>query len=191
MKEMFLAMDVSLETVEKFVLIQEDLDPVIKARGGRVIWFEAPELRVPLMSLGALESDLTFSVCEVVEKLTASLVPFKVSVEGVFAYPDATRPNLLMAKLTLGADLILSLKKVLDAHLGGLGLETQAEAAFEAMVPLGRVLTPSQRVDLSDVMVEAECLDFGESYIKNVMLIQTSLESRRASAQVYRRFTLG
>lgn len=191
MKEMFLAMDVSLETVERFVLVQEDLGPVIKARGGRVIWFEAPELRVPLMSLGALEPDLTFSVCEVVEKLTASLVPFKVAVEGVVAHPDATRPNLLMAKLTLGADLILSLKKVLDAHLGGLGLETQAEAAFEAVVPLGRVLTPSQRVDLSDVMVEAERLNFGESYIKNVMLIQTSLETRRASSQVYRRFTLG
>lgn len=190
MSEAFLGLDVSLEAVEQLVLIQEDLAPVVRARGGVARWVEAPEMRLVLKALGPLDPALYYDVCETVGKLASSLVPFKVSLQGVCFDPDPRRPRLVLARVGLGAELIGSLRQVLDGHLGALGLPVDPRP-FEPVVQLGRVLTPGGPVDLTDVAAELRDLDFGESYVKNVMLSQTSQAERGPQRLVHRRFILG
>ncbi len=190
MKEAFLAVDVSLETVERLVLVQEDLAGLIKARGGKVRWVEPARMHLQLKSLGWIDPALLFDVSEVVGRLAGALVPFKVSVKGLVAYPSPRQPRLLLAKIEQGADLVGQLHKVLEKHLGAMGIESSEARPYEAVIQVGRVLTPKGTVDLSDAMEEVKGLDFGESYVKDVMLLVSSLQGS-PQAVVHKRFALG
>ncbi len=190
MREAFVAADVSLESIERLVLVQEDLGPVIVSRGGEPRWVAAPSMHLTLKALGSMDDALIYDVAQTISKLTASLVPFKVSVEGLFAHPTPARPRLLMSRVGAGAELIERLQKVIEAHLYGIGVEHDPRP-FSPIIQVGRVRTPSRAVDLSDVMATTATLDLGESYIKNLMLLQTELGPRGPQATVYKRFPLG
>ena len=190
MREAFLAVDVSLEAIEDLVLVQEDLGPLIESRGAQARWIEASSMHLGLKSLGRVDEALLFDICEVVSALASSLVPFKVSVKGLHAHPGPKCPRVLFSRIDQGAELIGRLRQVLDAHLGGIGIEGD-HRPFAPMVHVGRVLTAQAVVDLSDVLEEAGGLEFGDSYIKNMMLLQTELTSKGPRTSVHRRFVLG
>jgi 2'-5' RNA ligase len=189
MREAFLAVDVSLEMVERIVMVQEDLSPLVKERGGRSRWVSAPNIHLTLKSIGEVDEALLVDICEVVEKLASSLVPFKVSVKGLGFFPSMQMPRVLCSRVDQGLELVERLQKVLDNRLLSIGI-AKDERPFEAMLHIGRVLTPDGSIDLSDLEGTDE-VDFGHTYIKSIMLVQTELSKKGPGERTYRRFVLG
>lgn len=190
LEPMVLAFDVSLETVEQMVLLQEDLDGEIRAQGGVPRWVPAPELRVALRYFPVLDRALQTRVEETIEKIAGALVPFRVTMRGLRAWPSAARPRLLEVGLGAEAELVEGLYRVFQLHLGRLGLSADPRP-FQPGVRVGRVLTPSDPVALEALVRSFSETDFGGSYVRDLMLCRGSLGRRGPSWEVVRRFSLG
>ena len=185
-----MALDVSLDCVEKLVLVQEELEPWLLERRAKVRWMEAPAMHVGLKVLRRVDASLVANISDVVSGVTSNLVPFKVSVKGIHALPSADVPRLLMAHLELGQDLVEGLRQVIEAHLDRIGVQPDPRP-YRPVIVLGRVLTPKCRVDVTDGIAQLRELDMGASYIRNVTLFGTVLRGRSPHTEVLRRFPLG
>ena len=190
MREAYLAVDVSLEMVERMIMVQEELAPLVKERGGEGRWIAAPNIHLTLKSFGAIDEALLVDISEVVERLASSLVAFKVSVKGLGFCPSPETPRVVVAKIDQGIELVERLQKVLDSHILGIGIAKDIRP-FEPMIHIGRVLTSGESVDLGDVQEQTTGLEFGDSYVKSMVLLQTELTKKGPRTTIYRRFVLG
>jgi 2'-5' RNA ligase len=183
--------DLSLDTVERLVLAQEELDGPLRDLGAKVRWFEAPELRVSLVVLGQVKEEFHFDLADSIRAVAEALVPFKVSLSGICAYPSPTIPRLLHSEVTLGSDLVTGLQKVLTVRLDRLGIAVDG-SEFKPWVVLGRCRSEEGGIDVAEALERSADMDFGSSLVTGVLLLERPLGPRGPRpSSVIRRFPLG
>ncbi len=185
-----LALDIDLRMAERLTLVQEELGPWLEAQGALARWRPAPQLRLPLKVIHEMEEALVPLVDEVITEMVAPLVPFKVEFEGLGVLPSPQTPRLLTVRASKGRDLILNLRKLLESRLEALGLPMDSRP-FEGDLPLGRLCTPGPAVDLGAATPAMQALDFGESYVRSIMMVQTLKGPRGPLSEVLGRYSLG
>lgn len=187
MRNHSLALDVSLDCVEKLALMQEEISPWLEQHGARPAWADAAAMRVGLVSLDAVDDAMLMGIADSVERVTTNLVPFRISVRGLRCVPE-TGPRVVLAPITMGGELVDGLRKVIGTHLEKLGLAAE-DREFIPSVFVGRLLAPSGRAGA--LPAEMGAYDFGDSQVRSVVLLRHELTAREATTLVYKRFPLG
>lgn len=189
-----LAFELSLESVEELLLLQEELDGPLQERDGvQVHWSEPTLIQVSLKTLGALEPALWLRVCDLVEHVASSLVPFKVGLGPVQAHPSAHQARLLLARLEMGSELAEGLHKVLEEYLERIGIPKDPRPFWPGAI-LGHVAVHSGPPLDASAMLTAAALDapsMGETFVRDLVLYRGQLKRGKPQWQVYRRFALG
>lgn len=185
-----LGLDIDLRVAELLALIQEELSPWMEAQGAQPRWIPPTQLRLPLKVMRGVDEALLPQVQHSVDQITGALVPFKISLRGVQILPEPGIPRLLAAQVEMGAELVANLRKVLETRLELLGLPLDPRP-FLPLIPLGRILTPEQTLDMSQGVAPLQALDLGTSYVRSLVLWHSDLGPERARTRVLARSVLG
>ena len=187
MRTYSLALDLSIESVEKITLLQEELAPWFEQFGIRPSWVHADSIRLGLKSLDGVDDELLNAVSATVSGVTAKLVPFRISVREVHCLPE-DNPRLVFAQIDNGSVLVDGLRKVIEAHLEKLGIPKD-DRPYQPMVLIGRLPSPRQAIALPQT--EIGDFNFGDSSVPHICLLRHELLKRKSRTSVIRRFPLG
>lgn len=183
-----LAFELSLESAEALVVQQEELDAHLRAAGVQASWVEAERLRVPLKWMPHLEPAMQERLEEAVSHVTQALVPFKVDMHGLLAWPSPEVPRVLYAAAGEGRELVMGLQQVLEVHLERIGVLPDPRP-FQPWVVAGRVPTPKGRVSVAEALEGP--VGLGSSLIRHVVLHRVDQDRWGVRRQVVKRFRLG
>jgi len=187
-----LGFELSLESVEELILMQEALDePLAALEGASVRWAEPTMIQVSLKSLGALDPALWVRVGELVDHVATSLVPFKVELGPVTALPAPTGARLLQARLEMGAELAQGLHKVIEEYLERIGITKDPRPFFPGAILGVLGSATGAPVDLGEALAAHEGKRMGETFVRDLVLYRGQLKRGRPQWRVQRRFPLG
>lgn len=181
--------DLSLSVSENLALVQEDLAPLLAQRGAEVRWVPAAQLHVALKLVGRVERSLIPRVRDKLSAVVGAIDPFEFAVEGVEVFPDGSCPRQLLGRVGEGREQLEELAARVDAALAELGL-AQERRPYRPDVLLGRLRTPQERVDLSDVVAALGELPLGRSLVRDATLLESHLTPKGSQLQVLARSLL-
>ena len=182
----FVGVDLDLTVCEKLVLVQEDLLPIVRDRQAKVRWVPAPNLHLTLKFIGETEDAMIHRIRDVLNAIAAEQDPFSLVLSGVGAFPDAKKPRILYAASTKGTEDVKALAGAVESALVDIGLPAETRA-YSPHVTLGRVKTPSRRLDVSDVVEALGELPLGTTEIRDLILFKTHMGTRGAHYEVVSR----
>jgi 2'-5' RNA ligase len=186
----FVAFELAIPTVERLVLLQEDLAKPISDLGAKPRWTDPENLHLTLKFIGDVEQTLVFRVREALGALAQVQSSFQVSTIGTGCFPDCATPRVVWAGCGEGAHAVHSLQQTVESYLDDMGIPSEARP-FRPHVTLGRIRTTRNRVDLSQVIAPYAETDFGTSTINAFSLYESQLGVKGVSYRVLARFPLG
>ena len=187
MARLFVAADLSVNVVERLVLLQRHVEA---AQLDRVRWVEPGNIHVTLKFLGEVGEELVPFVSEVLRDLSRPLFPFEVTCCRLDAFPDLEQPQVLWAGLDAsGAEVMGLLRQTIEQGLSELGFAPDARP-FVPHLTLGRV-KGTDAVQLVEEVKRHRTVDFGVSYVKDLVLFESVRTPRGTSYLVRERFSLG
>ncbi len=131
----FIAVEPGKAIRSRCVSLQETL-----ARSGtEVKWVEPDNLHLTLLFLGEVDERDLLPVCRAVAAVCAELERIDLSVEGVGAFPNPSRPRTIWAGVGAGAAELIALHDALEPPLMELGCYRREERKFSPHLTLGRV----------------------------------------------------
>jgi 2'-5' RNA ligase len=179
---LFIAIDVSIEVVENLVLLQEDLQPLIKELGGRPKWLEADNIHLTLKFVGDIDPALMFTIRDELRDMGKTHSPFSFDSQGTGCFPNETRPRIVYAGIGSGLDEINVLREEIENRLEEKGI-TKDSRTFIPHISVGRIKTRNKEVNLSEVIAPYVETDYGTSQIAEVLLFESRLDP---SGPIYR-----
>jgi 2'-5' RNA ligase len=182
----FLCIDLNIHVCEQLMLIQEQLGPIITEGGAAPQWIPPAHIHLTLKTLGAVGRGLVRPVQDTLRQALAAIPTFKITAKQIGAFPSGQSPRLLYAQVTQGEEPLMALREVVEAALEGLGVARDRKP-FLPYVTLGRVLTPTQPIDLSGVLRALADLPLGSSEVRDVAIMQSHLTPKGAQHQVLSR----
>jgi 2'-5' RNA ligase len=190
MPRLFLAVDLAISVVERLAVLQREWSQRIDDEDVRIKWVDPANIHVTLKFLGETEKTLVPMLEEVLADLARPLFPFEVSCQRVGAFPNPRRARILWAGLDpKGAEVMALLPQAIERDLEPLGFARDARE-FHPHVTLGRVKS-KKRYDMSPIVDEFADFDFGQSYVKDIILYESTLTRKGAEYTVLNRFPLG
>ena len=150
----------------------------------RVAWVPPPNMHITLKFLGNVERH---SLPLLGEKLARSLEgrsPIPISLTGLGAFPDASKPRVLWMGIGNGAEAIGELAAHVDEALSELGFERESRE-FHPHLTLGRVKQGS-----ADLVSEKAEQHFGDCLAREVTLYESRLQRKGAEYNVIVRIPL-
>ncbi|OIP39077.1 MAG: 2'-5' RNA ligase [Deltaproteobacteria bacterium CG2_30_63_29] len=188
-KRVFAGIEIDLRVCEKLVLVQEDLQGLIRQRLGKVTWVRPQNLHVTLKFVGEVEASLVERLQGAVATTAGKVEPFSFKTSGVGAFPEGNRPRILYSPITEGVDELVSLARGLDEAFSELGIAREAKD-FVPHITLGRVKTPQVRIEMTDVVAALSELPLGTTMVRDVVLFESLLGPRGVRYEVLGRHTL-
>lgn len=189
MKRLFIAVDLSIRVVERLANLQTQLDGRLDD-GVRVKWTEPQNIHLTLKFLGDTDDALVPMLRDVLSNLVGPLFPFEVESRGIGCFPRPDKPRILWAGFDgQGAEVLTLLQQALERDLADLGIEEE-NRAFKPHVTLGRVKS-RQKPSLEHVFDGFRDASWGKSYIKDLILFESTLDHTGATYHVIDRFPLG
>ena len=144
----------------------EQLRPV----GRDVSWVARDNLHVTLKFLGHVAP----------ERLDlATVAGFELAIAGLGAFPSPTRPRVLWAGLTSGADAAATLARSIDGALAAHGFARE-DRPFSGHVTLGRVRQPGRDERLAAALAAGARHQFGRLAVDRLALMRSELSPRGA-----------
>ncbi|MFU8802739.1 MAG: RNA 2',3'-cyclic phosphodiesterase [Bradymonadaceae bacterium] len=192
MKRLFLAVDLSITVVEEIILFQEDLRKKIHAHDDSVDvrWVEAPNIHLTLKFLGPTEAPLISMIRNTVENLANPLFPFEVECREVGCFPSPKKPRIIWAGLDKKSSEVLGLlQQAVERDLAELGIAEESRE-FKPHITLGRIKS-TRAPELESILADYAGIQFGRSYIKDLVLFESILDHRGPRYEVIERFALG
>jgi 2'-5' RNA ligase len=102
---------------------------------------------------------------------------FEAAVRGLGAFPTPTRPRVIWAGVSEGADTMVELAGRVDTALAVLGFPPEARP-FSPHVTLGRVRVPRRDPALAEALAGGEGREFGRVRVGRVALMQSRLSPK-------------
>lgn len=190
MPRLFIAVDLAISVVERLTLLQREWADRIDDDDVRIKWVKPANIHMTLKFLGKTEPPLVPMLEEVLADIVKPLFPFEVACQRIGAFPEPRRPRILWAGLDpKGSEVMALLPKAIERDLEPLGF-ARDDRDFHPHVTLGRVKS-RQRCDMREIVDEFSDLDFGQSYIKDMILYESRLTGDGAVYTVLNRFPLG
>jgi len=136
-------------------------------------------LHLTLKFLGQVGEERIGPIVDALTRAVSSTKAFEARVQGLGAFPSLTRPRVVWAGVTEGADQMVDLAGRVDAALAALGFAPDARP-FSPHVTLGRVRQPGRNPALADALQAAAGREFGRIRIAGASLMRSELSPRGA-----------
>lgn len=191
MKRLFIAFDLAIPVVERLSVFQEDFQALRAEHDGvRVRWTNPENIHLTMKFLGDTEDALVPMLRETLSELVTPLFPFEVEANGVGFFPSPKKPRVIWSGFDpQSAEVLSLLQQALERDLEELGFEKE-NRPFRPHVTLGRVKSRN-KPDFTEFSDKLEGRSFGKSYIKDVILYESTLGSDGPTYTVIDRFALG
>jgi len=185
-----LGIEPDLKLAERLTFIQEDLGKIIESRHARVRWTRPEWLYFPIKFLGQIEESDVPEVCRLIESAVHKVKPFMISTAGLEAYPSAACPRIISVSMRQGVEALEELRETLEQSfmMSTLRMDNRP---FKPQIMLGRISTPTEKVDLTDCMQAIGDLNFGYSEIREIVMYGADLLYSGAEYNVISRHNLG
>lgn len=188
MARLFIATDIAVAVVERLALLQAELTERL-GEDAAVRWVEAPNIHVTLKFLGDVDEALFPMLGEALCELVRPLFPFEVRCCRLGAFPDLEQPRILWAGLDdKGAEVMGLLRQMIERDLSELGF-TQDDRDYLPHLTLGRIRSLAS-TSVSELLSFTD-VDFGSSFIKDIVLFESQLHPDGPRYVVRQRFPLG
>lgn len=191
MKRLFLAVDLSIQVVERLVMLQDAMATRLRDRPDvEVRWVDAPLIHVTLKYLGEAPDTMVPELTRKLEALVRPLFPFEVQCRGFGAGPEPGRARLLHTELDHnGAEVMGLLRQAIERDLDAIGFPAERRP-YHPRITLGRLRAP-RAVDLATLVDEFAEIHIGSSYIRDIALFEAELTRNGPVYRVLNRFPLG
>lgn len=182
----FLAVNTSLDMIERLRDLQHKLRPKAQAAGLTVAWVPPPNMHVTLKFLAEIPEESVYSIADLLREQLASRNSFSLTVRGVGAFPSPLQPRVIWVGLHGLDEVLEKLAQDIDQCLSerlGFAPETRP---FRAHLTLGRV-----KQGQGDFINEFAGIDLGTCVINEVVLYQSVLQRSGAEYRALARIPLG
>jgi len=153
----------------------EQLRPV----GRDVSWVARDNIHVTLKFLGHVEPERLDLAVSALARVAATVAGFELAIAGLGAFPSPTRPRVLWAGLTSGADAAATLARSIDGALAAHGFARE-DRPFSGHVTLGRVRQPGRDERLAAALAAGARHQFGRLAVDRLALMRSELSPRGA-----------
>ena len=185
----FIGIELSLGVCEKLSIVQEDLRPLVKERGGKVKWVEVDNIHLTLKFLGERHYENLLHVRDLMRGVAAKVKPFWLELEGLGGFPEDKEPRVLFAKVKEGEAALAKLVEGLDEALEGAGIQRDSRP-FHPHVTLGRVNQEKYPLSLEDVIEALGSVPLGRTEVLECILYESVLGSNGPQYRVVERAQL-
>jgi RNA 2',3'-cyclic 3'-phosphodiesterase len=144
-----------------------------------VAWVAPANLHLTLKFLGHVDERRLEEIAAGLRGAAAGLPAFDAVVEGLGAYPSATRPRVVWAGVAGGAPGLTELAGRVERACAGLGFPPETRP-FSPHITLGRVRVPRRAARLTDLLGAAARAEFGRSRVEGLAVMESELSPRGA-----------
>jgi RNA 2',3'-cyclic 3'-phosphodiesterase len=151
----------------------------LRGRAGAlsVSWVAPDNLHVTVKFLGGIDPTRVPALVTALLGAAAAVAPFTIEVAGLGAFPSATRPRVVWAGISRGAETLTVLAARIDDALAGRGIPRETRA-FSPHVTIGRVRESRRAPELAQALGDAR--PFGHVRVDTITLMRSELSPRGA-----------
>ena len=186
---LFIAVEPCLDVVDKLLLLQKDLDPIIASRKANVRWITPENIHLTMKFIGEVEEFLIPSIGDALSEIALKHQQFQMNTVGIGAFPKGGQPRIIYAGVNIGVKNLMVLNEDLDTRLSALGIAPE-QRPFKAHLTIGRIKTRKPTIDLTDVLKALENIVFGHTRISELVLFKSTLTPKGAIYRVLKRIQL-
>ncbi len=147
-------------------------------------WVVAGNIHLTLKFLGNVAADKQLALQNAVAAACAGTPPFVLKLNGVGAFPNVNRPNVVWVGVEGDVGTAIKLAQKIDQACTALGFPRE-ERALSPHLTLGRVkrdASSRERQQISEMLAKAQARDLGECRIERVSIMKSEL---KPSGSVY------
>ena len=144
-----------------------------------VAWVNPGNIHLTVKFLGNVAQDRSDALVAALTSAVGDVAAFDATIHGVGAFPSLTRPRVIWAGATDGADAMVEVARRVDEALAPIGFPRE-ERPFSPHATLGRVRRPGSNPALTDALRAQEARDFGRMHVASLRLMRSELSPRGA-----------
>ena len=183
----FIAVEISSEVRRSAVELIDRLQSIPMD----VKWVVPENLHVTLKFLGDVELTETARICDAMKRAVTDLDPFVLTLGGVGAFPNLSRPNTIWLGALDDDRPMVELHKNLEIRLQKLGFRREGRR-FQTHLTIGRVRRAGPVAkNLGDRLRELADYEAGKTRVDQIVLFSSQLTSDGPIYQVLGRAKLG
>lgn len=151
--------------------------PLKRGAGNSVKWVNPEIIHLTLKFLGNISDYQVEPITAAMQTATAGTHPFILRLQGVGAFPNMNRVQVIWAGLNGNLDVLLNLQKSLDANLANLNFPPERRP-FSPHLTLGRVRESANLADIQNISKNLAALkiETGQQFeVKSLDLMQSQL----------------
>ncbi|MFC1901199.1 RNA 2',3'-cyclic phosphodiesterase [Chloroflexota bacterium] len=173
---------IAIELPDELKLKLGQIEANLKTEGqSGVKWVNPDSIHLTLKFLGNIAADRTGEITVAIEKSIQGLSPFQLKAEGLGAFPNLRRVNVVWVGLHGDMEKLKALQQKLESNLEPLGFPPESRA-FTAHLTLARVnnrASPEDRQRLGKLISET---DFSSEVmdVKAINLMKSQLTRQGA-----------
>ncbi len=167
----FIALDITDEIRAKLGPILQDLED--SRADLRMV--DPVNLHFTVKFLGNITQDTIDRIAECMESVQG-LLGFDIKVQGLGAFPRASRPRVIWVGVSDGRDRMVALSERLDAELSALGFEK--ERSHVPHLTLARSRRRGRNPEIAAFLEKMGDLEIGTMHVDNLVLKRSDLSPR-------------
>lgn len=182
----FIAVEIHAAIRRRIEGLQESLAP---AAAG-VKWVEPENIHLTLKFLGEVDEREVYNVCKSVEAAVADTAPFEMTVAGVGAFPNASRPRVIWAGVGQGSQDLTAIHDAIDESLEGKGYPRE-DRSYTPHFTIGRIRRTVPNPRLQNALDQQANWEAGSCPVREVLIMASQLGPKGPQYSVMGRGPLG
>jgi 2'-5' RNA ligase len=152
------------------------LQQALARTGAGVKWVSAAGMHITLLFLGEVDNRDLHAVCRAVKEVAAGERPFSLRIAGVGAFPNARRPKVVWAGITVGGETLQRLHDELETRMLDLGCYRKEEREYSPHLTLGRARGESDGFAIAAELAKHGSWDGGLTQVNEILVYTSELE---------------
>jgi len=182
---LFFAVLLPDDAIEALKRAQEELQTTINEGG--ISWVRPHQFHYTVKFLGETTPARARIAIEAAEAIQEDLVPFRVTLGGLGAFPNRERPSVVWVGATEGGEELARSAQLLDDRLGQVGFSKE-KRAFTAHLTLARIKTYAGEVAAARLLKTAHWGDLARVQVDRFVLMRSTLHPTGAEYTVVDEF---
>ncbi|HEU4798156.1 MAG TPA: RNA 2',3'-cyclic phosphodiesterase [bacterium] len=156
-----------------------DLERRLEDAGARLRWVKPENLHFTLRFLGHISEAQLNRVKTATREAAQGVAPFRISLGGLGAFPNARRPQVIWVGIGEGGDTLRDLAARLDDTLARQRFPKEPRG-FQPHLTLARVKEPRLSGDIGPVLGRFERVEVGEQEVRSLVVMESLLRPQGA-----------